>query len=297
MKNIIPIIFVLLNVFFIFNQVNIFPSLSVDSVKGNFVTKNVLLSEPSPFLLPEEKVSEIISRLDYPILFRRRIKSGEHIWKLAKKFGTTVNSLRSTNLLESTLLLPGQAILVHNKCGMFYKVKHGETIKSIAKRFNVPEKEIIEKNNLLPFVEIPAGKLIFIPNASIHFPEFVFPAIGRISSKFGLRRHPIFGGIRFHQGIDIALPYGSYVRSTCEGRVIFAGYRRGYGKLVIIKHPNGMLTYYGHLSKIKVKPGQWVNKRQIIGNVGSSGWSTGPHLHFEVRKGGYSVNPLRYINK
>jgi LysM repeat protein len=297
MEKIIPIIFIFLNTFLILNQTDIVSFLSVDTFKENFITKDVLLTETSSFLLPEAKICEIVSRLDYPIIFRHRIKPGEHIWRLAKKFGTTVSSLRSTNLLESTFLLPGQAILVHNKRGMFYKVKPGETIKSIARRFNVSEEKIIEENNLIPFAEVVPGRLIFIPNASIYFPEFISPAIGRISSKFGLRRHPIFGGIRFHQGVDITLPYGSYVRSACEGRVIFAGYRGGYGKLVVIKHPNGMLTYYGHLSKIKVKVGQLVNKRQVIGNVGSSGWSTGPHLHFEIRKVGHPVNPLRYLNK
>ena len=114
----------------------------------------------------------------------------------------------------------------------------------------------------------------------------------RITSRFGRRFHPILRKWRMHHGVDYAAPIGTPVFAVGEGVVKFAGWRGGYGKLVIIKHPKGFETRYGHLSYIAVKPGQHVNQGQFIGRVGSTGLSTGPHLHFEVRQHGRLLNPL-----
>lgn len=115
----------------------------------------------------------------------------------------------------------------------------------------------------------------------------------RISSYFGMRFHPILKVWRPHHGVDYAAPYGTPVQSIGDGRVIYAGWRGGYGKYVAIKHPNGYISGYGHLSKIFVKVGQKVKQGQIIGKVGSTGLSTGPHLHFEIKYGNRFINPLK----
>ncbi len=115
----------------------------------------------------------------------------------------------------------------------------------------------------------------------------------RITSRFGRRFHPILRKWRMHHGVDYAAPRGTPVFSVGEGVVKFAGWRGGYGKLIIIRHPKGFETRYGHLSYIAVKPGQHVNQGQFIGRVGSTGLSTGPHLHFEVRQHGKLLNPLK----
>ncbi len=114
-----------------------------------------------------------------------------------------------------------------------------------------------------------------------------------ITSGFGIRFHPILKKYRPHHGVDYAAPYGTKVRSVGDGKVIFAGWRGGYGKTVIIRHGKGYITTYAHLSRIYVKKGQNVKQGQIIGAVGSTGLSTGPHLHFEVRRHGRLLNPLR----
>ncbi len=118
---------------------------------------------------------------------------------------------------------------------------------------------------------------------------------GRLTSRFGTRIHPVTGKKVFHKGIDIGASHGSPVYAYSSGTVIYAGWNNGYGNFVAINHGNGMVTRYGHLSKIHVKFGQKVATRQRIGSVGSSGVSTGPHLHFEVHINGVNKNPLNYL--
>lgn len=124
-----------------------------------------------------------------------------------------------------------------------------------------------------------------------------WPAVGFISSPFGWRKHPITWRQDYHTGIDIARSgiYGAPIYATAKGTVTFAGYKSSYGYLVIIEHGYGFSTYYAHQSRIKVKVGQAVESGTLIGYVGSSGVSTGPHLHYEVRRWGTPVNPVNYL--
>ncbi len=121
------------------------------------------------------------------------------------------------------------------------------------------------------------------------------PVWGRITSHYGYRVDPFTGTYEFHQGVDIKARWGTPVRATAEGKVIFAGRKPGYGKVVIIRHAFGFTTLYGHLSKIKVRAGRWVKSGDIIGYVGSSGRSTGPHVHYEIWRYSRKVNPLKYM--
>ena len=124
----------------------------------------------------------------------------------------------------------------------------------------------------------------------------LWPVIGRISSAFGVRRHPIIGRRIFHEGIDIAASFGYPVKASASGKIVFAGARSGYGRTVIIDHGNGLSTWYGHASKLLVKEGQTVKKGDIVAKVGSSGLSTGPHLHFEIRINDEPVDPLKFLD-
>jgi len=125
--------------------------------------------------------------------------------------------------------------------------------------------------------------------------RMIYPAAARITSRFGSRVHPILGYRRFHAGIDFGASYGTTIRAADGGRVIFSGWYGGYGQAVIIDHGGGITTLYGHASRLYVREGQTVQQGDAIAAVGSTGLSTGPHLHFEVRQNGNPVNPMGYL--
>lgn len=125
--------------------------------------------------------------------------------------------------------------------------------------------------------------------------SFVWPLEGYVSSPYGLRTHPILGNELFHEGIDIAAPFGRDVCAAASGKVIFSGWYEGYGRLVIVSHAGGIETWYGHLSDYEVSDGEEVSAGRVIGYVGESGNATGPNLHFEIRKNGTPVNPRDYL--
>mgnify|MGYP001617509792 FL=1 len=125
-----------------------------------------------------------------------------------------------------------------------------------------------------------------------HAPAARGAARKRASDSFGWRRHPIFGDIRRHNGIDFPKPHGTRVYPAQKGIVNFAGWKRGYGWVVELRHSNGARTIYGHLARIFVVPGQSVSRGMLLGAVGSSGYATGPHLHFEYRNAaGQALDP------
>ncbi|MGP1387606.1 MAG: murein hydrolase activator EnvC family protein [Thainema sp.] len=125
--------------------------------------------------------------------------------------------------------------------------------------------------------------------------QFSYPVSASITSSFGTRIHPILGYRRFHAGVDFGASHGSTIRAADSGTVIFSGWYGGYGRSVIISHGGGLTTLYAHASATYVKEGTSVQKGEPIAAVGSTGLSTGPHLHFEVRKNGEPVNPMSYL--
>jgi len=125
--------------------------------------------------------------------------------------------------------------------------------------------------------------------------QFVWPVSGTVTSPFGMRRHPVFGDMRMHNGIDIGASHGTTVVAADSGSVIISTYNSSYGNYIVISHGNGITTLYAHLSTRSVSVGDSVSRGQQIGRVGSTGVSTGPHLHFEVSVNGSRVNPRQYL--
>ncbi|MBC7190120.1 M23 family metallopeptidase, partial [Candidatus Aerophobetes bacterium] len=146
-----------------------------------------------------------------------------------------------------------------------------------------------EKNFIKMQEVITEKKAIFSSTPNI------FPVKGWISAGYGWRTNPFTGRKEMHEAIDIVAPWGTPVKATCEGKVSYAGWKDFYGLMIKIENAYGYSIVYAHLSKILVRKGDRVEKGQVIGRVGSSGRSTGPHLHYEVWKEGKTINPLKLI--
>ena len=153
-----------------------------------------------------------------------------------------------------------------------------------------------EENELESEIEkIAAQSVVNGEGQVISSGSWPVPGHSRISSPYGYRIHPIFNTKKMHTGIDIPAPTGTPAVAIDSGKVIFSGTKGGYGNTVMIQHDDGKVTLYGHNSKLAVSVGQRVEKGQVVSKIGSTGNSTGPHLHFEVRINGKHVNPVPYI--
>ena len=236
-------------------------------------------------------------------LIKYKVKKGDSLFGIAQKFNTTIDAIITANKLKNAYYLHADKMLyVPNMPGIFYTVRKGDNLSKIASRYRTSVNRIADINDLSSSV-IRRGERIFIPNAKLSNWEravalgniFKTPTKGRLTSRMGFRRDPFTGKIAYHPGIDIANRTGTPIYAAQIGRVIFIGYRAGYGKTVMLAHPKGYVTLYGHLSRILVKRGQVVRQGQLIGRMGNTGRSTGPHLHFEIHQNGKLVNPLEMI--
>lgn len=125
----------------------------------------------------------------------------------------------------------------------------------------------------------------------------IWPVIGWLSSAFGSRQDPVNGGADFHPGLDITADYGTPVKATADGTIESSGWAGDYGNMVLLKHGYGMATRYGHMSRLAVSAGQTVKRGQVIGYVGATGRTTGPHLHYEIMLNGSRINPMNLLSK
>lgn len=158
----------------------------------------------------------------------------------------------------------------------------------------LPASSVLEP--VTPIHHLPAGHTALLGERSAEgFGEFSVPVDGRTSSPYGPRSDPMTGSLRFHAGIDIAAPVGTVVRAAEDGRVTFSGRQPGYGNVVIVEHASGYSTIYAHHRENLVERGELVSRDQPIGRVGETGRTTGPHLHFEVRKEGFPIDPYLVI--
>src|ERR1700719_131334 len=158
--------------------------------------------------------------------------------------------------------------------------------------------DFLEKN--VTSAALPAGglRLATVPGlGDLTATPTLWPVIGHLTGTFGERMDPFSGEGAFHTGVDISSTYGDAVRVAADGVVIEADTRAGYGRLLVVDHGYGLTTFYGHLSTFNVLPGQQLRRGDTIGNVGVSGRSTGPHVHYEVRINGAPVNPTRYLRQ
>jgi murein DD-endopeptidase MepM/ murein hydrolase activator NlpD len=288
---------------------NSFPGLTEDqwsevspNAQVREVTDSAMTTE-----IPTDRVRDKV--LEY------EVKNGDTLSKIADTFGITVDTVLWENGMDkSDSIKPGQKLRILPVTGVSHKVGRGETIYSIAKKYSAEPQAMVD----FPFntfsdnetFALAVGQVIVVPdgkkpnvvpvNPSAYIAQrtpnagavsgtgrFVWPIGGTITQRFAW----------YHQGLDIATAIGTPVLAADSGTVTIAGWpdNSGYGNRVMIDHGNGFTTLYAHLSKISVVAGQTVNRGDRIGAEGSTGRSTGPHLHFEIRKGGKLFNPLNYL--
>jgi murein DD-endopeptidase MepM/ murein hydrolase activator NlpD len=144
-----------------------------------------------------------------------------------------------------------------------------------------------------PSAQLPMGTAMALTAIPSQMPV----SARALTSGFGMRGHPLLGGRRAHSGIDLAAPTGSPIVATSDGLVSWADWAGGYGIAVAVEHGGGYQTRYAHMSRVNVAPGQQVRKGDVIGYVGSTGMSTGPHLHYEVRVNGQAINPVPMLGR
>lgn len=227
------------------------------------------------------------------------VRDGDTISEIAEVFGVSSNTIRWANELKSgSVINPGQILVILPVTGLQYTVKKSDTIQSIARKFSGDSDEILNFNGLSSASSLVIGSTLIIPNGEASEPASspsrgVTTRTAKSSSPsyVGYYIRPISGGVRTqgihgYNGVDLASSCGAPIMASAEGDVIISrssGWNSGYGQYVAISHPNGTQTLYAHMNLIIVAPGFHVAQGQVIGYVGSSGLSTGCHVHFEVR--------------
>ncbi|MFN3603334.1 MAG: peptidoglycan DD-metalloendopeptidase family protein [Leptonema sp. (in: bacteria)] len=244
------------------------------------------------------------------------VQPKDTLYSIAKKFNMNINQIYSLNpQLKNRGLYIGEEIQVVDLSteqkeldwkiikkeffeGKTYTIKKGDTLSAIAKKFNTTVKELVKINNLRPNDRLKPNTKIYIDKFKIVKEYkvrnyFLKPVEGYITSTFGFRKNPFINNMNhFHKGIDIGADLGTPILAAKEGLVIYSGRMEGYGNCIFIRHQDGYITVYGHNKTNYVKTGDIVARGQKIGEVGRTGFATGPHLHFEIRKLDEPINPL-----
>ncbi len=230
-----------------------------------------------------------------PNIYSYTLKPYEDIWTVIAKTSLNIDTIATLNNIDFIgMVKEGKTIFLPDTLGLFFDTKK-VTKEELAEKYRVETKNILIIDNPLN----KNGKLYFVPEVELSFLErtyltgvvFHSPLMGIETSKFGKRIDPFINEVAFHGGVDVAAEEGKSVRAARHGKVVFAGKSDGYGNLVIIKHELGYYTLYGHLRDIKVEKGELVETGQEIGTVGQTGRTTGPHLHFEIRRYNKRLNP------
>lgn len=238
--------------------------------------------------------------------FRRHVlASDETLSEIVSRYGISMDALVGANPdLSSLDRLPiGVELLIPPGEGLLVVWQPDADLAGLLREHGADPVAVLRANAIVSPADLEPGMLLFLPDveptvalerlAAVREREnrYVWPVHGRITSYFG-RRNLGFGTSGFHRGLDVAAPSGTAIVAARSGTVSFAGWSGSYGYLVRVRHAGNDETWYAHQSSIGVSVGQWLEQGQVLGRVGSTGLSTGPHLHFELRRAGTSLDPL-----
>lgn len=256
------------------------------------------------------------------------VKNGESLSVIARSYRVDWFTLLSVNKLKSSRSIhAGDSLRIPNRKGLLHVVRQDETLEDISLAYDVPMSRIATANDLPDPDVLRVKQELFLPDAKIPRyltragqknsnarerddndsprtsrarkgkERFQMPSGGFVSSGYGYRTHPISGRWTMHKGVDFAATTGTAISAAKSGVVTFAGPLGGYGKLVVIEHADGYTTRYAHCSRVLVSKGDKVRQGDRIARVGDTGYTTGPHLHFEVWRGGSAVDPAKVLRR
>ncbi|GHT48368.1 peptidoglycan-binding protein LysM [Spirochaetia bacterium] len=231
------------------------------------------------------------------------VKRGDNVSKIASDHFISIDAvIASNNMSNARSLREGEILRLPNMDGIPYTVASGDSLKKIADNFNVPLEAILDANDIQND-NIKIGTVYFIPGAKMKSEDlqlalgelFVYPVTGRLSSSYGWRKDPFTGLRRYHRALDLSAPLGTPVKASMAGKVTTVSVDDTYGNYVIITHSGGFQSMYAHLKTVSAKQGASIRQGEPLGEVGSTGHSTGAHLHFAIYKNNAAVNPLDYL--
>jgi|SRR3990170_2280215 len=238
----------------------------------------------------------------------RSVKHKENFWKMAREYHVDIDTIVGANRdLKKLQAALGQMIRIPNQRGVLHRTDGVDSVRTLSSLYAVSEAAIMTMNNLREKHILPPGVELFIPGARpVQLTEemsasyglrgiFGSPLPGRITSTMGMRKHPVGGFRGRHTGVDLAAAESTRIAAAASGVVTDTGEGEYIGKFVIVSHKDSFTTIYGHCSQTLVKKGQRIKKGQVIARVGNTGRTTGPHLHFEIRKNGIPQDPLKYL--
>ena len=281
----------------------------LDALMKNFALEITEDVDENGIITDAEGIAINAGLLSQPVEYQTyTVKSGDTISGITKKFGlTNISTLISVNDIGNVRQLgAGQKLKIPSVDGIVYTVKSGDTLDKIATANNIKLENILDVNELSTET-LTVGQQLFLPGVGLDQKTlqsrmgelFILPisASFRWSSPYGWRADPFTGVQSFHTGTDMACPEGTPILAAMSGKISDVGSNRTYGNYIIINHGNGYQTLYAHMSKTIAKKGQWVSQGTKIGLVGSTGYSTGPHLHFMVYKNGNRIDPMTVLKQ